>query len=101
MTVDEARNGRQAIPMRGSKPRLSGYTSEPGYFWPVSEPIGLALTTGASAAKPEAMSRFTRRPYSSVIGEPYSQPIPSLTVSAGLRRQSSASEASQDEEREY
>ena len=46
-------------------------------------PIGSLATTGASAEKPGAMSRFTRRPYSSVMGEPYSQRTPAFRVNAG------------------
>ena len=43
----------------------------------------------SSAVNPGAISRFTSRPYNSVIGAPYSQRIPAFSVSSGLIRQSS------------
>ena len=38
---------------------------------------------GRDAAKPGATSRFTRRPYFSVMGEPYSQRMPGVQREAG------------------
>ncbi len=87
--MDDAGIGRQEIPTRGAIPCLSGCTSESEYLWPVRPPTGLAATTGASATKPGAMSRFTRRPNSSVMGALYSQRTPAFNVSPGLILQSS------------
>ncbi len=56
---------------------------------PVSGPTGSLATTGATAEKPGAISRFTRRPYISVMGDQYSQRTPAFRVSPGLTRQSS------------
>ena len=75
--------------MRGCMPLLSGRTSESGYCWPVTAPVGLLATTGACAANPGLISRFTRRPYFSTIGLEYSQRMPAFRVRPGLTRQSS------------
>src|SRR5262245_36525784 len=47
------------------------------------------------------MSRFTSRPYFSVIGDPYSQRIPRFNVSDGLTRQSSIKYAAYVDQRKY
>ena len=70
-------------------PCLSGRTSESGYGSPVSAPLGLLPSTGACAAKPGAISRFTSRPYFSTIGLAYSQRAPAFSVKPALTRQSS------------
>src|SRR5579864_8713223 len=99
--MEDAANGRQERAMRGWNACLSGCSSESGYFWPVSVPTGLRATTGVSAANPGTISRFTRRPYNSVIGEPYSQRTPKFTVRLGLILQSSVIKASSFQARKY
>ena len=58
------------------------------------DPDGAASNLVAIDSKPGAMSRFTRRPYFSCTGDQYSQRTPALTVSPGLIRQSSLTNAS-------
>ena len=65
-----------------------------GIALPGRAACGALASTGATAVKPGATSRLTRRSLSSVTGAPYSQRTPALMVSSGLTRQSSMMKAS-------
>src|SRR5437867_3878958 len=83
-TIDDAARGLHASPMRGSKPPLSARTSD---SWDVP------AITGETEVKPGAMSRFTSRPYFSMMGDSYSHRTPRFSVRAPSRasRRSSTS----------
>src|SRR5262245_12613626 len=87
--------------MRGWNACLSGLISESAYCMPVSPPTGLFATTGDTAVNPGVTSRFTSRPYNSVIGELYSQRTPRSNVRLELKRQSSLKYDSYVAERKY